>query len=152
MMDSKNPLRELLMIDDAFRAEIARVASNGSGDETLAALLRLRAMYDSSESTEERATLRPLLDQLRATAGGHVKALSDEQLAVKLRSAHNRLETAIESRMNPALVGAGGLGGGGIDANYLARVNRAIDKSSGLASLQASYRELLAESSRRISS
>ncbi len=151
MMESKNPSRELLMIDDPFRAEIARVASSGSVDDILAALLQVRTMYDSSRSTEERAILRPLLDQLRATAVGNVKTLSDEQLAAKLRSARHRVETAIESRMNPSLVGAGGLGGRGIDANYHERVNRAIDESSGLASLQASYRELLAESNRRTS-
>jgi len=139
------------MIDDSLRDEVARVATNGSVDEVLAALLQVRAMYDSSESTDERAALRPLLDQLRATSTGHAETLSDEQLAAKLSAARNQLERAIESRLNPSLVGAGGLGGGGIDANYHERVNRAIDESSGLASLQAAYRELLGELTRRTS-
>lgn len=138
------------MIYDSLRDEIARTASTGSADELLAVLLRVRAMYDSSESIEERAILRPLLDQLRAASGGHVKALSDKQLAKKLLSARKRLEAAIESRLDPNLSGAGGgMGGGAIDPVDHARINRAIDEASNHASLQASYRELLRELSHR---
>lgn len=109
-----------------------------TADEIFQETLELRSRLDRVDDESERIELEARLTELRALAAGLDRGAGSGRVALEahLRNLERRLEQILDGHLSQSAAAQTGRGGG-IDPEYVHRLNRQIDEGAGVDALRA---------------